>query len=314
MAIAINSDVLETFCKLHYDENGESFENVSSAVVEFDWLESRKNPDNIEDVNHKEQVNILKKMRSIKTEFIGNKETPKFIYEKGTIRRPTLDNVGKSSNIDLVSKMICYLGETNKKTLIVAASGCESSAVYTYQQVQAKNSSGSNLESIAKDWALAILHSPFTETVSGLYNILKKYDNFTIITPNVTRSFELKGINKDKIIRSMDNKIDWISKENHSVNIKIGSIIPMGFEIFNQELRTKKPEVVMFLGYGFRGYQETSYLNNFPFASIVIFDKNDKEIEDFKTNRLDNEEYNRPGTGYVKVIDNLERLFLDLRI
>jgi hypothetical protein len=296
MKIDIRADELENFCRLHFDDNKQSFENVRSAIVEFDWIESMFDPK-----KHKERkkiIEICKTIKNVTVEFEANENAELSSYDPPPPKT--------SSNMQLVLNILKYLGAKKKKTLIIAGSGCDAPAVWTFGNVEARIKRGATPESIVETWAKKIIESRRTDTVKKLAKIVNKYNNFQVVTTNVTRSFELAGISINKIHRAVDNKMEWLDKGSGKVKIKIGYNRPREVDVFNSEM--KNQDALLFLGYGFNTFNESSYLHRYPMANLLIFDK----IDVFQKKELKNRIDEKRGSGYLKIIDDLNSLFFNI--
>lgn len=261
MTTLINADALKNFGLHHYnEEDNKNYKNIKTAKLEFDWIEFE-----LEEIpeEKKDFYNKLKQLKGIEVTFSGNKHTQIDKYGQ----------TGKqSSNVELVSNILNYLGENKKQTLIIVGSGCDAPSVWTFGDAISQMDGNVDKKAIVETWAKKIIESASTPAVTTLVKLVNKYDTFTVLTTNVTRSFELSGIKPERLVRLMDNKIEWINKKRGEVKINIGSKRTRRGEKFSLEM--KKPDAIIAIGYGFVS-QEKMYVDHYPCAHLIIFDKRD---------------------------------------
>ena len=296
MEVKINAKALSDFCFNHVDENtNENFPGVKKAHVEFGWIEF-----DLENYPKKKAnfYNKLKMLKNVNVDFIG---------DEATLKEPKGQTSQQSSNTELVSYLLSYLGKKKKKkTYIIAGSGCDSPSVWTFTQAVSALERGIDPPSTVATWAKKIIESPETHTVNKLVDFTNKYRNFTILTTNVTRSFELAGLRKDGLIRIVGNEINWLDKQNGEVKIIIGNYRTKKYEKFDME-EVKEPDAILTLGYGFTT-QERKYVN-YSDAHLVVFDIIDSSNNNLKNRCKIDPVFGHRGSGYMKIIDNLNNIF-----
>ena len=293
----INSNVLKKFCHYHTDEDRTHYDGVNIATVEFDWVEFDLQFERMQE-KEKAYYQTLKKLEGIPITFIGKDKEPIPKYGQYGVK--------PSSNVQLVTHILSYLCENSKSTYIISGSGCDAPDTWTFNNVVELLNEGEDPQSIAATWAKRIIESPCTPTVTALTRIVNQCNDFKIITTNITRSFEFAGIREDSIIRMVDNKIDWVTEKSGIVNIKIGGKRTREGERFF--MSTDKPEVLIYLGYGFNT-MERMFVNNYPMANLLIIDRRDRLIPE-----LEIRANVQTGTGYTKIVDDLNSIFLKIEI
>jgi hypothetical protein len=106
----------------------------------------------------------------------------------------------------------------------------------------------------------------------------------------------------------VDNKIEWTDKKRGEVKIKIGGKRARMIE--NYQIELIKPDAIITIGYGFFS-QEKMYIDHYPYTNLIIFDKRDFTN---KPNPLANRANEKHGSGYIKIIDDVNSIFYRLEI